>query len=157
MYRWIVFLHVISAFLFMMSHGAAAAVMFRLRRERDPGRVGAFLELARSNEAVTYICLLILLATGVTLGFLGDWWRHAWIWASLGTLVAIYMVMGYFGRGYFEPLIKALNPPDNPGHAKPAGQEELESLLSSGRPILMALVGVGGWLLVVWLMMFKPF
>lgn len=31
-YAWIVFLHVASAFVFMLAHGASAAVMFRIRK-----------------------------------------------------------------------------------------------------------------------------
>jgi hypothetical protein len=156
MYRWIVFLHVISTFLFMLSHGTAVVVMFKVKGEDQPERARLLLDLARSNETLTYASFGGLLLTGTLLGFLGRWWSHGWIWASLITLVVIYLVMGYFGRGYFEPLIKNLTPSDNPGHIV-ISREKFESLLAAGRPVLMTLVGLGGWTLIVWLMMFKPF
>lgn len=156
MYRWIVFLHVASAFVFMLSHGGAAVVMFRLRRETEPERVRLLLELARSNEGLTYGSFFLNLISGVALGFMGRWWSHGWIWAALGSLVVIYLVMGYFGRGFFEPLVKAVTPSDNPGHLT-VTREELSALLETGRPVLMTVAGVGGWIAIIWLMMFKPF
>ena len=38
-----------------------------------------------------------------------------------------------------------------------AGPEELEALLNSGRPMLVAAIGIGGLAILLWLMMFKPF
>ena len=35
MYSWIVFVHVLGVFGFLLAHGAAAVVAFRLRGERE--------------------------------------------------------------------------------------------------------------------------
>ena len=45
LYPWIVFLHVVGVLLFFIAHGTSMAVGFRLKRERDPARVRALLEL----------------------------------------------------------------------------------------------------------------
>jgi hypothetical protein len=46
MHGLMVFLHVLGAFVFVLAHGASALVAFRLRTEREPGRV------AHGGEAV---------------------------------------------------------------------------------------------------------
>ncbi len=154
MYLWLVFLHVLGAFAFMLAHSASTVVMFRLRSERKLKRIQVLLELARATEGIYYLPLLLVLITGIALAFLGGWWRTGWIWTALGLLVAMWLLMGRFGRGYFDPLIKAAGLPYQQGFKKmpagsPAGSEEIQRLLASGRPYLLAAIGVVGWLLIV--------
>jgi len=40
LYKFIVLLHVVSAFAFLLSHGAAASVAFALKRGRDTQKLG---------------------------------------------------------------------------------------------------------------------
>jgi hypothetical protein len=40
---------------------------------------------------------------------------------------------------------------------EPAPAAELELLLGSVNPWLFTLIGVGGWAIILWLMIFKPF
>lgn len=93
MYRWVVFLHILSAFLFVLMHGASAMVSLRLRKERDLDRVRALLDLSTAYLGGTYGALLMLLGAGVVAGFLGKWWGQAWIWVSLGVLIALMAAM----------------------------------------------------------------
>lgn len=152
MYRFLVFLHVGSAFLFMLAHGATAAAMFRLRRERDPAGIAALLEVRRWAEIPFNVSSAVMFFSGIALGFMGSWWGSGWIWASLGLLVAITLVMGIFGRQYLDRAAAFVAPPV--GDDSPGAPEEL---LASGRPMLLAVTGIGGFLAIVWLMMFKPF
>jgi hypothetical protein len=41
---WIVFAHVLGAFMFAAGHGVSMFVVFQARRERDRGRLGALLD-----------------------------------------------------------------------------------------------------------------
>src|SRR4029079_7049166 len=45
-YPWVVFIHVAAAFLFVMGHGASMWTSDQIRRERDPVRIRALLELS---------------------------------------------------------------------------------------------------------------
>ncbi len=160
MYRWLVFLHILGAFGFMLGHGASAMTLFGIRKERDPEALKALLAVSQSMASFAYICLLIMLILGIILGFMGQWWSRGWIWASLATLIAMTVFMAVFGAAYYHRLRWALGlpypgkePPRNP----PASAEELEQIAGSGRPGLIAAIGFVGWGLILWLMMFKPF
>ena len=162
MYPWIVFLHVAATFGFVLAHGASAAAAFALRRERNPERIRALLILSTSTFNVMYLSLLVLLASGIAAGVMGRWWGRGWIWASLGVLIAIMVGMTIFGTSLYGPVRKAVgleffenwrpHPP-----IEPASAEEIDSLLSRGQPVLLTIIGYGGLLIILWLMMFKPF
>jgi hypothetical protein len=86
-YTWWVFLHIAGVFGFLIAHGVSVGVAFRLRRERDPKRIMALLDLSNSSITLLYVSLLLLIGGGVVAGFVGDWWGDGWIWVSLGTLI----------------------------------------------------------------------
>ena len=162
LYRVLIFIHVFFGFLYMLSHGAAFSTSFRLRQESDPKRVQALLDLSGSTYSLMYLSLLVLLAAGITLGFLGSWWSQSWIWISLGTLLVILVVMGVIASSHFHRLRKAVGMPFREGNKEhpgvdPASIEEIQSLLNSGLSHLLALIGLGGWGVILWMMLFKPF
>ncbi len=164
MYRWLLYLHILGAFGFMLGHGAAASAIFLMRHERKRKRVAALLSLVRSRAVTgfTWGSTLLFLLTGIALGFMGRWWGQGWIWAALGVFVALGVVMGYFGRGAFDPLILGLGLPMNEGSEAqvpetPLTDEEFEALIQKGRPWLLMITGLVGWTVILWLMMFKPF
>ncbi len=162
MYRWLVLLHVLSVFGFLMAHGISAGVAFALRRERNLERIRALLNLSGNTMGVLHGSIFLLLLSGVAGGFIGHWWRQGWIWLSLGLLLAIYIYMGVGGASYYSRVRKAAGlgymegfkakPP-----AEPASEATLDALLRQSRPLVLAVVGFGGLALVTWLMEFKPF
>lgn len=163
MYSWIVFLHIAGVFGFLLAHGASVFVSFKLRGEREPERVRAFLDLSGASLLVMYGSLALLLVTGIVAGFMGHWWGKVWIWASLGLLVVMWGLMGWLGTMYYDRVRKAvgLHPTQGGRKNEPppseATPEALDALLTSWRPVLLAAIGVGGLLVILWLMMFKPF
>ena len=96
MYHWIVFLHVLAAFAYLMAHGAAANVAFKLRGETSRERIAALLDLSAMAFNLMYLTLLVILVAGIALGFMGDWWGQGWIWLVLvliiGKLFAMFMM-----------------------------------------------------------------
>ncbi|MEK7327934.1 MAG: hypothetical protein AAB217_22035 [Chloroflexota bacterium] len=162
MYKWLIFLHIAGTLGFMMAHGASASVAFALRRERNLERVRALLELSANSYGLMYLSLLVLLVSGIVAGFIGQWWGHGWIWTSLALLVAISVAMTVLGSGIYGGARKATGLPyfENGKQNPPlesASAEEIEALLAKGNPILLTVIGSGGLLLILWLMMFKPF
>lgn len=162
MYSWLIFLHVMSVFSFLFAHGASAIVMFRVRAERDPARIGALLDLSQAVGGAVALTALLLFLTGLALGFVGGWWGRGWIWASLALFLAISMVMSWQGRLYFERIRGALGRSPRKAETPPSpvlesAPSELAAVLASGQPALLAIVGLGGLAVITWLMLFKPF
>lgn len=158
---WIVFLHVAGAFMFVAGHGVSMFVAFQLRKERDRARLAALLDLSGKSLAVAGIGLLVLfvsgIVAGIVLGSFGQWW----IWISLALLIAITGLMTPVGGSYFARIRVALGQrtrglkPADPDPT-PASDAELASLLISRAPENLLLLGAGGFLVILWLMKFRP-
>jgi plastocyanin len=154
LYRWWVYLHIVGVFGFLIAHGVSIAVTFRLRTERDPRRVGHLLELSGSSISLFYASLFVLVLAGVVLGFLGDWWSQAWIWAALGILSLTALAMYYMARPYYRRVgfvARAMA-----GGSTAVSEEQFDAILRSRRPVTVAAIGFGALLLILYLMMFKP-
>lgn len=164
MYQWIVFAHVLGIFGFLLAHGTAAAVSFKLRGEREVARVRALLDLSRAASATGSISLLVLLAAGITAGFMGSWWGQGWIWTSLILFVAMGVAMMPLGSRPLHRIRELLQPKDS-AQAKAAIQASSEGALDQQLAVMLAgihpwpltMVGGGGLAVILWLMMFKPF
>lgn len=164
MYHWLVYIHVLATFAFLLTHGVSSVVALRLRHQRDPALARAWLELYASGGvvAVFYGSLLVLLVSGVISGFMGDWWGRGWIWLSLALLIGIMVAMFFIGSRNYSQVRKALGMAWFDGRkehpaGEPASVEEIEALLANAPAITLALIGFGGIAVILWLMMFKPF
>jgi hypothetical protein len=152
-YRWLIFAHVLAAFAFVLAHGASAAVVFRLRRERDPDRVRSLLELSRLSTTPANIALMVLLIAGIWAGI-----DHAiftsgrlWIWAAVIVLLIVIGAMGALISRHYYPLRARFE------HGPPLTEQELDGVLGSSQPFWGAVIGLVGLVVLLWLMMFRPF
>lgn len=151
MYLWWKLVHVVGAFGFLAAHGATAAVALRLRRERDPVGIRSLLALSRSTRTSMYVSLLVLLGAGVVDGFIGDWWGQGWIWTALILLVLLLVAALPLAVPHYVRVRRAV------ADDAATTAEELDALLRSPRPIVIAVVETAGLLVIVWLMVLKPF
>jgi uncharacterized membrane protein len=150
-----VFLHIVGVFGFLLAHGVSVGVSFRLRRERDPVRIYALLELSGSSMLLFNLASLILLTAGIVAGFLGHWWGQGWIWTALVIFVGISIAMSILARPYYKRIRLVAEALASGSEA--VTEDQFVSVLRSPRPLLIAAVGFAGLLVIVWLMMFKPF
>jgi uncharacterized membrane protein len=150
-----VFLHIAGVFGFLLGHGASVSVAFRLRRERDPARINALLELSGSSLTLFFISLVVLIAAGVVTGFLGHWWGDGWIWTALAVLLAITVAMSVLARPYYKRVRLVAEALASGSEA--VTNDQFISILRSPIPFVLAVIGFGGLLVILWLMMFKPF
>jgi hypothetical protein len=163
-YQWLVFAHVLGVFGFLLAHGTAVAVAFALPRQREVERVRVLLDLSKGVSMVANISLLVLLAAGITAGFMGNWWGQGWIWAALGLFILIGVTMTIVGSlplNRIRQLAHAGNPSrsETTSHSSldPAAEKQLAVLLDATHPWFLTVIGGGGLVLILWLMMFKPF
>ena len=162
---WLKLIHVLAALALVLTHGASAAVAFKLRGERDRVRIGALVDLSNAYLNAFYLAFVVVLGAGILTGIGAGYWTSGqlWIWASLIAFFAIVVGMYALATPYFRDLRHALGmatfqdmrqgiaPPP------PAGDHELAALVTSGRPVAVAAVGLLGIVLLVYLMVVKPF
>jgi hypothetical protein len=150
-YPWLVTLHVIAALTFVAVHGVSMGVWWRVRRERDRARLAAWLELSGSFLVPAIAAGLLLVVSGILAGIAGAWWSEGggWLWLSVGLLVTVVLLMHPLLAMPFVRLRQAL--------ANGIGEAELERLLGDPRPPIGATIGIGGIVVITWLMETKPF
>jgi hypothetical protein len=159
-YPWIVFVHVVAAFTFVLAHGASAAVSLRLRHERELERVRAMLDLSQSATGAMYGALVVLLIGGIAAGFVAGLRGRGWIWGAIVVLVVILVFMYVRAIPYYASLRRAAGQPyflRGPHGPEPVDMARLNVLLASARPVELAAVGYLGLVAILWLMFFKPF
>jgi hypothetical protein len=112
--------------------------------------VRAFLDLSRSTRGVMHGSFTLLLLGGIGAGFHGKWWSSGWIWTSLGLFVLLFLAAFPIAVPYFKAIRRSVEhePPDQP---------TLEALLRSPRGLILAWVETAGILVILFLMVFKPF
>ena len=161
---WLTYLHVFSVFLFLLIHGVSIGIVLSLRKERDPKRVTTLLEISRNSVGYIHGSLFLVLATGIALGFLGNWWGYLWIWVALGGMIALWVIMGLMGTRYYDKARRSVGVVPFYGQKEftpdPSGEpkiDELNRLLSSSRPVVLVLLGLFALAVMLWLMFYKPF
>jgi hypothetical protein len=161
---WFVFIHVAAAFAFIAAHGISMGVFFKLRRERDRAKLTMLLEFSGYSMTTLYIALLVLLIGGIVAGIVGGWWTNGrlWLWTSLGLLVVIVGLMYGLMTTQYGKVRRALGVATPSDQKKgivpePASDDVLEALLASSRATIGAVVGIAGLLVIIWLMVVKPF
>ncbi|TAK13475.1 MAG: hypothetical protein EPO32_05260 [Anaerolineae bacterium] len=161
LYLWMKYIHALAGFLFLMGHGVAVYMSFRLKQEKDVERIKSLLDLSAAAFPTTMLALLALLIAGIITGFMGQWWGTGWIWASLVILIGQSVWMNSVSKTYHGAR-KLLGMPYMEGNKPreamaPQPAETVLAHLSKTRPKELLYIGIGGFAIILWLMMFKPF
>lgn len=154
-YNWWKFLHVAGVISFVMFHGVSMVVAFRLRTERDRGKIAAMTQLSGSSLMGMYVSLLWLIVFGVVAGIQGQWWNDGWFWISIGLLVVVGAEMGAVARPYYERVKEAIEV--RPSGVPRRSDEELDEIMRSPVGLWNAVFGLAVLATIAWLMIFKPF
>ena len=157
MYHWLLFLHVATVLGFMLAHGVQVTVMLKQRSEADPERNLALFEILPD-----VLLLRVLVVSVVATGFLlvaalslGPMVGVALIGPARADLAAMYR----FGGAYYTLLEEAA------ARAVEARGTALEAEAAAAfararrawHPAALAVTGLGGITVILWLMVFKPF
>jgi hypothetical protein len=164
-YTWIVFVHVLAAFAFVLVHGVSVVVLFRIRAERDRAKLGTLLEVSAGTLAPMYLAFATLFLVGILAGIVGGWWTNGrlWLWTALVIFVLLTVAMYVIPVPYFRQLRHALGVLTRDERRKglpapaPASDDELTMLLTSPRPVYAGTVSLVALALIIWLMVVKPF
>jgi len=162
-YAWILYLHIGSVFVFFLLHGPSVAVSFAVRRTRDPTQLGFLVDLSKVWTRLSSIPLVLILITGIILGFMGNWWRQGWIWAALIVFLAIWIVMNLRGTRKLygirwaigQEYLRGIRPTQGTGIV--AGPVELDARARAIRPWELTTYAALLVAILLVLMVFKPF
>ena len=159
---WIVFLHVLGAFMFVAGHGVSMFTIFAIRKERNRARLAALLDLSGWSLGVAGIGLLVLLVSGIVAGIVLQSFGRWWIWVALALFIVIGILMTPVGGSYLRGLREAIG--QRPRNAKPGDPDpvavsdgELAAMQATNRPEVLLVIGAGGFIVILYLMMFRPF
>ena len=161
-YPWVVLLHIVGAFVFVASHGVAIWMAIQISHERDRSRIAALLDLSAASLGGLYTGLLLLLIGGIWGGIIGGWFGRLWIWLALGLVIAISVVMYAVATPYFRTLraavgIKSQYGPKDAPDPVALPDADVVALAARSPVAVLSAVGVGGLLIILWLMVVKPF
>ena len=132
---------------------------FRLRGQKSPDAIRSLTELSRDAGGFTYGFLLLVIITGVAMGFQLNWWRFLWIWVAILVLVLAIGVMNALARPYHAVRAAAGVPGGGRGSAAPppaAPLERLLELVGHANPWPISITGFVALLVLLWLMIMKP-
>jgi len=159
---WLIFLHTLSAITFFLAHGTSMAMAFQIRKETDFSRIRALLDLSFSTIIVAFSAFLVMGLTGLIMPFILKIWNKGWIWASIVLMVIVFLQMVFMNEKRYKHLRRMVGLPymirgDRFPAEVPAGQAEVEAYLKKLQVTDLVVVGYVIPMIVLWLMVFKPF
>ncbi len=153
MYQWLVFAHLLGLVIFAMCHGVSVFVAFRVRRVADPTVAAGYLQLSQTANQVMYLGLLLLAIGGIGAASVGNLWGQTWVWSSVVVLIVVILLMYVVGASYYYRLRDELAGKTD---VKLTTSEELSRRLATRRPEWLAIIGLAGLVILIWLMVLKP-
>jgi hypothetical protein len=158
MYRWVVYLHVVVIFIFLIQHAAEIWVTFRLREQKAPeGIFAAYAFMPDNNVRNLRITYSLIILSGLTAGLITPWWKQGWMWTALAVMILIGLIMRRVGATYLT-AVDGIAERAQKNKEDPSCIDQFRSELKARRePEMLSLTAIVGGLGILWLMMFKPF
>jgi hypothetical protein len=151
--RWWLLLHLVGVFAFLLSHGVSVTVAFRIRKERDRVKIRDLISLSGSSVRLMYVSLVLLLAGAFAMTFQLHLWGAAWIRISLGLLIVTIIFMIGMASPYYKRVSEAVEL--RPSGVPRKSDEELEVILKSPVPMIVAGVGFFSLFVILYMMVFQ--
>jgi uncharacterized membrane protein len=149
-------LHVIGVLGLLGTHGVSTFAMYRIRKVApDRAKIAELISFSSSTVIPMYVSLAVLLVGGVAAALLGHYFSKPWILLSIAILVLILVAMYALARPFFRRLTAACG--IRPSGVPRTSDEELVELARSPRTHVISAIGGGGLLIIVYLMVTKPF
>jgi hypothetical protein len=154
-YFWFKYAHIASAFALLSLHGTSMVVLYRIRRERDRAKILSLVTLSGETIGPMYISIGLIVITGVLAGLKIKAFSEWWVWISIFLLIATIGLMTATAKPYFAKVKMACEV--RPSGVPRVSDEELGEILTSSTAHGITAIGAGGLLLILYMMVFKPF
>lgn len=148
----LMFAHFLGIILFVGGHSVSVTVALLLPREADGSRAAAYLNISVVSIYPMQAGLGLLITSGVALGFLEAWWDRLWIWLALDLLLAIAALMYVMAPKAYTVVRNRLR---EEGPA--AWDADARALVDLRRAVVLMATGTGTLLVIMALMVVKPF
>ena len=132
---------------------------FRLRSEKSPDAIRSLTALSQQSNGIMYGFLLLIVVTGVSMGVQGGWFGHAWIWVAIVVLIVTIGAMNGLNRVYHNVRV-ASGVPGSQRRQQPAvaaSGDQLQDVVGKANPWPISVVGIVAIVVLLWLMVLKPF
>ena len=143
LYVWLKLFHLLGLVVFLFAHGISGGASFAIGRtaEADTRRL---LRISQVSAIFSNPGLLVVIVTGVWMAWIGSYWSRGWPWAAIVVLAVTIAAMVFFARPYYM--------------ARDATSDvALNTALGRFQPRAAAIVGAVALLVLVFLMVVKPF
>ena len=117
-------------------------------------KIKDLIALSGSSVRLMYVSLVLLLIGALKLTFDFHYWGQLWVRLSLGILIATVIFMIGMASPYYRRVSEAVEL--RPSGVPRKSDEELEAILRSPVPMIVAAVGFAALLVILYLMIFKP-
>lgn len=159
---WLIFIHILGSITFFLAHGTSIAMAFQLRKETDFARIRALLDLSMSTMVAMFIAFLVMGIPGLIMPFILKIWNKGWIWASIVLMIVVFLYMVFMNEKRYKHLRRMVGLPymiggDRFPAEEPVTQAEVEAHIQKMNVNELVFIGYGIPMIVLWLMVFKPF
>jgi len=151
--RWWLLLHLLGVFGFLLAHGVSVNVAFRIRKERDRVKIKDLISLSGSSVRLMYVSLALLLAGAFAMTFQLHLWGATWIRLSLALLIVTIIFMIGMASPYYKRVSEAVEL--RPSGVPRKSDEELEVILRSPVPMIVAGAGFFSLFAILYMMVFQ--
>ncbi|HEY2803367.1 MAG TPA: hypothetical protein VGJ67_05555 [Actinomycetota bacterium] len=151
--RWWLLLHLLGVFGFLLAHGVSVNVAFRIRKERDRVKIKDLISLSGSSVRLMYVSLALLLAGAFAMTFQLHLWGASWIRLSLALLIITIIFMIGMASPYYKRVSEAVEL--RPSGVPRKSDEELEVILRSPVPMIVAGAGFFSLFVILYMMVFQ--
>ena len=143
LYVWLKLIHLLGVVVFLFAHGVSGGAAFAIGRSVQADTRG-LLRISQVSAIFANPALLLIIVSGVWMAWLGSYWSRVWPWAAITILVLTIAGMFFIARPYYV--------------ARDSKSDEvLAQALARVQPRAAAIVGGAALLLLVSLMVLKPF
>ena len=159
---WLIFIHILGVITFFLAHGTSIAMAFQLRRETEFARIRALLDLSMSTMVVMFIAFMVMGISGLIMPFILKIWNKGWIWASIVLMIVVFFYMVFMNDKRYKHLRRMVGLPYMIGGKtfpaeEPANPAEVQAHIQKLSVRGLVVVGYVIPMIVLWLMVFKPF
>ena len=158
MYLWFVYLHIHVIFIFLIQHAAEIWVSFKLRQQEEPeGIFATYAFMLNNNVRKLRVTYSLIILTGITAGLITPWWKQGWMWAALGVMIVTRVVMRRVSSTYLT-AVDGIAEHSLKNREDASAIDRFRSELQARRePEILSVTSAFCGLIILWLMMFKPF